>query len=75
MGGLSMWAVQANVARRSIAVCNTSGIAAGNDCGNALRACPACKEQHSDWEARLRAGDSSSSLGVAPLPQTGASYS
>lgn len=23
--------------------------------GQALRACPMCKEQHSDWEARLRA--------------------
>jgi hypothetical protein len=22
--------------------------------GNALRACPTCKEQHSDWESRLR---------------------
>ena len=43
--------------------------------GNALRACPACKEQHSDWEARLRAGDSSSSLGVSAVPQAGASYS
>jgi hypothetical protein len=23
--------------------------------GNALRACPTCKEQHVDWETRLRA--------------------
>lgn len=23
--------------------------------GNALRACPTCKEQHRDWEARLLA--------------------
>lgn len=23
--------------------------------GTALRACPTCKEQHSDWETRLRA--------------------
>ena len=22
--------------------------------GTALRACPTCKEQHSDWESRLR---------------------
>jgi hypothetical protein len=22
--------------------------------GNALRACPTCKEQHDDWESRLR---------------------
>jgi hypothetical protein len=26
---------------------------AGN--GSALRACPTCKEQHADWEVRLRA--------------------
>jgi hypothetical protein len=25
--------------------------------GTALRACPTCKEQHVDWEARLRALD------------------
>ena len=43
--------------------------------GNALCACPTCKEQHSDWEARLRAGDSSSSLGVSAFPQARASYS
>jgi hypothetical protein len=30
--------------------------------GTALRACPTCKEQHMDWEARLRAlGDPPSS--------------
>ena len=23
--------------------------------GNALRACPTCKQQHADWEPRLRA--------------------
>jgi hypothetical protein len=23
--------------------------------GNALRACPTCKQQHTDWETRLRA--------------------
>jgi hypothetical protein len=23
--------------------------------GNALRACPTCKQQHADWETRLRA--------------------
>jgi len=23
--------------------------------GNLLKACPMCKEEHSDWEARLRA--------------------
>jgi hypothetical protein len=26
--------------------------------GNALRACPTCKQQHADWETRLRASTS-----------------
>ena len=38
--------------------------------GNALRACPTCKEQHSDWEARLRAGDNQGTIDAA-VPQTG----
>ena len=41
--------------------------------GNALRACPTCKEQHSDWEARLQAGSNPGTLGVSALPQTGTS--
>ena len=38
--------------------------------GSALRACPACKEQHTDWETRLRAledpaGSDQSAFGAA----------
>ena len=40
--------------------------------GNALRACPTCKEQHSDWEARLRAGANPGTLDVTAFPQAGA---
>lgn len=41
--------------------------------GNALRACPTCKEEHSsDWEARLRAANPGA-LDVTAFPQTGAS--
>lgn len=41
-----------------------------NSDGTALRACPTCREQHSDWETRLRGlGDPSaydeSSFGTA----------
>jgi hypothetical protein len=36
--------------------------------GQELRACPTCKEQHTDWEARLLAGTSPSAF-----PQAGAS--
>ncbi|MGH3024758.1 MAG: hypothetical protein ACRDNI_13960 [Gaiellaceae bacterium] len=43
---------------------------AGN--GHALRACPTCKEQHSDWETRLRA--SSAPLDASAFPQAGASH-
>ena len=35
-----------------------------------LRACPTCKEQHSDWEGRLRATQSSP-LEASALPQAG----
>ena len=41
-------------------------LATGN--GQELRACPTCKEQHADWEARLLAGARPSTL-----PQAGAS--
>jgi hypothetical protein len=37
--------------------------------GNALRACPTCKEQHSDWETKLRAGASPSALDVSGFSQ------
>jgi hypothetical protein len=30
--------------------------------GNALRACPTCKEQHSDWETKLRTSSGPSAL-------------
>jgi hypothetical protein len=30
--------------------------------GNALRACPTCREQHRDWEERLLAGGSAAQL-------------
>ena len=43
--------------------------------GNALRACPTCKEQHSDWEGRLRAGDNQGTVDVSAFPQAGANYS
>jgi hypothetical protein len=45
---------------------------AGN--GNALRACPTCKEQHSDWEARLRATSSPGALDVSAFPQASSSH-
>jgi hypothetical protein len=41
-------------------------LATGN--GQELRACPTCKEQHADWEARLLAG-----AGPSAFPQAGAS--
>jgi len=41
---------------------------AGN--GHALRACPTCKEQHSDWEGRLRATQSGP-LESSAFPQPG----
>lgn len=40
---------------------------AGN--GHALRACPSCKEQHSDWEDKLRAGAGPGTLDVSAFPQ------
>jgi hypothetical protein len=36
-----------------------------------LRACPSCKEQHSDWESRLRSTVGPSAMDVSALPQTG----
>ena len=41
---------------------------AGN--GHALRACPTCKEQHTDWEARLRANNAGA-LDTSAFPQAG----
>jgi hypothetical protein len=35
-----------------------------------LRACPTCKEQHSDWESRLRATQSST-VEAPAFPQPG----
>ena len=37
--------------------------------GHALRACPSCKEEHSDWEDRLRADARPSALDVYAFPQ------
>ncbi|MGH2990544.1 MAG: hypothetical protein ACRDMY_07975 [Gaiellaceae bacterium] len=39
---------------------------AGN--GHALRACPTCKEQHSDWETQLRANTNPSALDASAFP-------
>ena len=36
--------------------------------GHALRACPACKEQYADWEARLRANASPYALDLSAFP-------
>jgi hypothetical protein len=36
--------------------------------GQALCACPTCKEQHSDWETRLRANAKPNALGVPGVP-------
>jgi hypothetical protein len=33
-----------------------------------LRACPTCKEQHSDWEARLQASTNPATLDAAAFP-------
>jgi hypothetical protein len=38
--------------------------------GTALRACPTCKEQHSDWETRLRVATGA----VVDEPASGTSY-
>ncbi len=45
---------------------------AGN--GHALRACPTCKEQHSDWETRLRAESDAGAFDVSAFPQSGTSH-
>jgi hypothetical protein len=42
--------------------------------GSALRACPTCKEQHADWESRLRATSDPAASGAYVLPQTGTSH-
>ena len=36
-----------------------------------LRACPTCKESHSDWEARLRASSNVGSVDTTGFPQAG----
>jgi hypothetical protein len=36
--------------------------------GHFLCACPTCKEQHSDWEARLRASTSPPALDASAFP-------
>jgi hypothetical protein len=41
--------------------------------GHALRACPTCKEQNTDWEDRLRASDRPNALDLSAFPQTDAS--
>jgi len=38
--------------------------------GTTLRACPTCKEQHSDWESRLRAANDPSGSDGSAFPQT-----
>ena len=40
--------------------------------GNALRACPTCKEQHSDWESQLRATVSPSAVDGSGFSQADA---
>jgi hypothetical protein len=42
--------------------------------GSALRACPTCKEQHSDWEARLRGTTDPSAFDDSAFPQAGTSH-
>ena len=37
--------------------------------GDALCACPTCKEEHSDWEAKLRANAAPGTLDVSAFPQ------
>ncbi len=36
--------------------------------GQALSACPTCKEQHSDWETQLRVSANPSALEVSAAP-------
>ena len=45
---------------------------AGN--GSALRACPTCKEQHSDWESRLRGTTDPAAFDGSAFPQAGTSH-
>ena len=42
--------------------------------GSALRACPTCKEQHADWEARLRATTDPAAFDASAFPQAGTSH-
>ncbi|HEX2045668.1 MAG TPA: hypothetical protein VHF23_08590 [Gaiellaceae bacterium] len=43
--------------------------------GTALRACPTCKEQHSDWEMRLRAATGAVAADESALgPSYGTAY-
>jgi hypothetical protein len=42
--------------------------------GSALRACPTCKEQHADWEGRLRAVTDLSAHDSSAFPQSGPSH-
>ena len=46
------------------------------DVGNssALRACPTCKEQYADWEARLRATTDPAAFDVSAFPQAGTAH-
>lgn len=39
--------------------------------GHALRACPTCKERHSDWETRLRSSSDAGAFDVSAFPQSG----
>jgi len=42
--------------------------------GNALQACPTCKEQHSDWEARLTALNDPSAQDGSGFSQPGSTF-
>jgi hypothetical protein len=41
--------------------------------GHALRACPTCKEEHVDWEVKLRANAGPSALDASAFPQVDSS--
>lgn len=42
--------------------------------GRALCACPTCKEQHADWESRLRATTDPAALDSSGFPQADSSH-
>jgi hypothetical protein len=42
--------------------------------GSALRACPTCKEQHTDWEGRLRATTDPGAFDSSAFPPAGPSH-